>query len=79
MLKLGFGGSIVKVPGDRLITLSEDGVLSLVAVSPQGARVISQFPAASAERDLRVWSTPLLYGGCVYVKGARQLSCYKLK
>lgn len=77
-LKLGLGGSIVKLPGDKMITLSEEGMLSLISVSDQGAHVISQIEAASSESRYKVWSTPLLYGGCAYVKGARQLTCYKL-
>jgi outer membrane protein assembly factor BamB len=77
-LKLSFGGSFVKAAGDKMVLLSEEGMLGLASVSPQGIRLVSQFKAASSEAKVKVWSAPLLYGGCVYVKGARHLMCYKL-
>jgi outer membrane protein assembly factor BamB len=68
---LGAGGSMVRV-GDKLITLSERGKLSLVEATKDGIKLISQTQQFDA-RD--AWSTPLLYGGRLYAKGGQGFVC----
>lgn len=75
-LKLGLGGSLVRAAGDRMVLLGEDGMLSLAKVTPAGAELVSQFRAVG--REIKVWSTPLLYGGRLYVKGPKELVCFEL-
>lgn len=75
-LNLGVGGTLVKAAGDKMVLMSEEGVLSLAAVSPDGVRLVSQFQAFDGVRQ--VWSTPLLYGGRLYAKGAKELVCFEL-
>lgn len=75
-LTLGPGGSIVKVPGDKLLLMSENGTMSLARVSSEGIDLISQFEAFDSETQ--VWSTPLVYGGRIYAKGPKELVCFEL-
>ena len=74
-LRLGAGGSMVRV-GDKLITLSEQGKLSLVRADPNGVKVISQEQIFDGSE---IWSTPLLYGGKLYVKGREELVCFDVE
>ena len=74
--RLGSGGSIVRA-GDKLLCMSESGMLSLLQTGPAGVAGIGQtqlFP----ENFKQVWSTPLLYGGKVYAKGEKELVCIDL-
>jgi outer membrane protein assembly factor BamB len=71
-LRLGPGGSMVRVGGDRLITLSEQGKLSLVRADPSGVKILAQEQVFDGSE---IWSTPLLYGGKLYVKGGDELVC----
>lgn len=75
-LTLGMGGAFVRAAGDKMVTLSEDGVLSLTKVSPAGVELVSQFPAVG--NDIKVWSAPLLYGSRLYVKGPKELVCFEV-
>ena len=75
-LTLGPGGSIVKAAGDKMVTMSEKGMLSLVRVSPGGVSLVNQFEAFDGVAQ--VWSTPLLYGGRLYAKGPKELVCFEL-
>lgn len=68
-LRLGSGGSFVRV-GDRLVTLSERGMLSLVKASPTGIQRLSQVKLVSGDR---VWASPVLAGGRLFVKGQEEL------
>jgi hypothetical protein len=70
-LDLGPGGSILRV-GDKMITLSERGKLSLVQASPEGIKLLSQTQQFDARE---AWSTPLLYGGRLYAKGGEEFDC----
>lgn len=76
-LNPGMGGSIVKAAGDKMIVMSEEGLLSLTKVSPQGISLVSQFQAFDDVRQ--VWSTPLLYAGRLYAKGPKELVCFEVK
>jgi outer membrane protein assembly factor BamB len=70
-LDLGAGGSMVRV-GERLITLSERGKLSLAQATPEGIRLIGQKQQFDARE---VWSTLLLYNGRLYAKGGDEFVC----
>jgi hypothetical protein len=75
-LKLDFGGSFVRV-ADKLITMSQKGVVSLVKATPEGCKKISQFPAFEDAFD-EVWSTPVIYQGKLYCKGQDTLACFNI-
>jgi outer membrane protein assembly factor BamB len=75
-ITLHAGGSIVRAAGDRAVLMSEEGMLSLVKISPAGVELVSQFEALPGETQ--VWSTPLLYGGRIFVKGPKELVCFEL-
>jgi outer membrane protein assembly factor BamB len=79
-LQLKEGGSFVRAAGDKLVTFGQDGMLSLVRLKGDGPELVSQFEPFkdSGDDERRVWSTPLLYGGRVYVKGTRTFACYEL-
>jgi outer membrane protein assembly factor BamB len=74
-LKLGLGGSFVRIPGDRMISLGERGTLTLSKITPAGIDVISSF---KGPEGTQIWSTPLIYGGRLYAKGEQELICYDL-
>jgi outer membrane protein assembly factor BamB len=74
-LKLGLGGSFVRVNGDRVISLGERGQLSLAHASPEGIKVIS---SARLLDGTELWATPLIYGGRLYLKGQQELVCYDI-
>jgi outer membrane protein assembly factor BamB len=71
--KLGFGGSFVRF-SDKLITMSQSGLLSLIKVSPQAMELISQDQVFDDSFN-KVWSTPLIYRGKLYAKGENELIC----
>ena len=70
-LRLDQGGSLVR-DGDKLITMSERGRLSLVQATPQGAKLISQVQVFDFSR---VWSSPLIYHSKLYTMGEDTLVC----
>ena len=65
------GGSFV-IDGDQLIAMSEKGTLSLVHLAPSGATVASEVELFSYTK---VWSSPVIYHGKLYVKGKDDLVC----
>jgi sugar lactone lactonase YvrE len=73
-LRVGIGGSLVRV-GDKLITLSERGKLSLLRATPAGVELIGQGEAVEGKE---VWATPVLYGGRLYAKGGQELVCLEI-
>jgi outer membrane protein assembly factor BamB len=73
-LRLGAGGSLVRL-GDRLVTMSERGKLSICKASPQGIELLTQ---AQVIDGREVWSTPLIYGGRLYAKGDTEFVCFDL-
>lgn len=68
---LGAGGSLIRV-GDKLITLSERGKLSLILATPKEYKLISSTQLFDYSQ---VWSTPLIYRGKLYAKGEDELVC----
>jgi outer membrane protein assembly factor BamB len=74
-LRLGIGGSMIRA-GDKLIVMSERGKLGLARATPEGIKLLGQ--AKDLVEGREVWSTPLLYGGRLYVKGGQEFSCFDL-
>jgi outer membrane protein assembly factor BamB len=74
-LKLGIGGSFVRLPGDRIISLGERGRLTLARATPEKLEVIS---TADALDGAEIWTMPLVYGGRLYLKGEQELVCYDI-
>lgn len=72
---LGENGSIVRAAGDTLVALSDEGEVTLVRATPDGMKKVGQFRAVEGSR---VWATPLLYAGRLYVKGPKDLVCFDL-
>ena len=68
-LKLGAGGSFVKA-GDKLISMSERGKLSLSRVTPEGIKMLGQVALIEANN---VWASPLLYDGKIFAKGGDEI------
>jgi outer membrane protein assembly factor BamB len=73
--KLGSGGSIVRVDGDKLLAMSEDGALALMLATPQGSQVISQVQLFQPGRGAKIWSSPIVYKGKLYARGDCELVC----
>ena len=76
-LKLGFGGSLVRY-SDKLITLSQRGLLTLLCATPEAVERISQVQLFDEQFD-QVWSTPLIYHGKLYAKGQDELVCMDIR
>lgn len=74
-LKLGIGGSFVRLPGGRMIALGERGLLSLARATPEKLEVISAAPVLDGAE---IWAMPLVYGGRLYLKGEQELICYDI-
>lgn len=74
-LKLGLGGSFVRLSDDRLISLGERGTLSLAHAGPEEIKLVS---AAKLIEGTQTWATPLIYGGRLYVKGEQEFVCYDI-
>jgi outer membrane protein assembly factor BamB len=68
-------GSIVRAGSDKLLTMSDGGVASLVRATPAGMQVLGEFQAVEGDH---VWAVPLLYGGRLYVKGPKELVCFEV-
>jgi outer membrane protein assembly factor BamB len=75
-LRLGPGGSIVRFGGDRLLTMSDRGKLSLYRATPEGVELRGR---ADALDSREAWATPLLYGGRLYAKGDTEFVCFDLR
>jgi outer membrane protein assembly factor BamB len=69
---LGAGGNLL-LAGDKLVTLTERGKLSLSTVSKTGVTPIASFKAVDGGN---VWSSPVISNGKLYVKGADELVCF---
>ena len=74
-LKLGVGGSLLRLEDNRMIALGERGHLSLSRATPEMLEVIS---AATVLDGAQIWAMPLAYGGRLYLKGEQELVCYDI-
>jgi outer membrane protein assembly factor BamB len=70
---LGFGGSLLRFGGDRMILLSQNGRLTLAKVTPERFEQLTSIPGVVEGRQ--VWATPLIYNGKLYVKGENEFVC----
>ncbi|HZK80048.1 MAG TPA: PQQ-binding-like beta-propeller repeat protein [Humisphaera sp.] len=70
-VELGEGGSFV-LDGSQLICISEKGKLSLVHLTAAGADVVGEVQLFDYDK---VWSSPVIYHGKLYVKGKEELVC----
>jgi outer membrane protein assembly factor BamB len=73
-LRLGIGGSLVRV-GDKLLAMSERGLLTLFKATPAG---FSKLGAFQIQTGNNAWATPLLYRNRLYVRGETELTCWEL-
>ncbi len=71
---MGEHGSIVR-SGDKLLALTDSGTLLLLRATPEKCEPLGK---AELYDDREIWSTPLLYGGRVFVKGKKELMCLDL-
>ena len=71
-MRLDIGGSLVRAGGDKLITMSERGRLSLVQATPKGYRLLGSVNLFDADE---IWASPLIYDGKLYCKGRDELVC----
>jgi outer membrane protein assembly factor BamB len=74
-LKLGDGGSFVRLQDQRVIALGQRGRLTLARATPEKLEPVSGFDALDGAQ---IWATPLVYGGRLYVKGEQELVCYDI-
>jgi len=72
-LKLGSGGSMVRVPGDRLILMTDTGKLWLIKANAEGFEKLSRAEVFAGQSE--IWATPLVYNGRLYCKGTDELRC----
>ena len=73
-LRIGSGGSLVRVGGDKLLTVSEKkGRLSLLQATPQGYKLLAQV-GEMFDAD-NIWASPLVYDGKLYCKGKDEFVC----
>ena len=70
--QIGAGGSLLRVAGDKLITMSERGKLSLLHADPKGYRVLASTQLFDGDQ---IWSTPLAYDGKLFCKGRDEFVC----
>jgi outer membrane protein assembly factor BamB len=71
----GFGkGSLILV-GDKLLVLSDNGVLSMVEASPEGFRELGSVHPIEG----RSWTAPSYSDGRVYVRNHTHMACIELK
>lgn len=68
------GGSFI-INGSQLIALSEDGKLTLVHFTAAGTTVVGEVNLFSYDK---VWSSPVIYHGKLYVKGENELVCFDI-
>ena len=71
-LELKSGGSVLRVGGRQLITMSERGRLSLLRASPQSYELRGQVQLFDADQ---IWASPLVYDGKLFCKGRDEFVC----
>ncbi|HWE96572.1 MAG TPA: PQQ-binding-like beta-propeller repeat protein [Tepidisphaeraceae bacterium] len=68
-IKLGDSGSFV-LDGDKLVVLSDHGMLSLVQLNPDGPKELGKVQLFEFDN---VWASPLIYKGKIFAKGKEEL------
>ncbi len=74
--QLGNGGSLLR-SGDKLLALSESGMLYLVKATPEAGQVLGSAKLFATGRD--IWTSPILYNGKVFAKGVKEFGCYAVE
>jgi outer membrane protein assembly factor BamB len=70
-LRLGVGGTILRLGGDKMLTMSETGRMALATVTPKGAKVAGA-PVEVFEGKNN-WATPLVYDGKIFARGQEEV------
>ncbi len=70
----GFGAGSLILVNDKLLVLSDQGLLTLVAASPEGYKAHGTVQAL----DGKSWTAPSFANGNVFLRNLSQVSCYKL-
>ena len=74
---LGFGGTMVRFGGDKLICLnSEIGGLNLIKATPEGMEKITTLKRFV--QGNQIWATPLVYNGKLYIQSKDELIAYDI-
>ncbi len=72
--KRGFGkGSLILVE-NKLLVLSDRGLLAMVSASPDGFQELARFQALSG----RCWTSPTLSNGRLFLRNHEKIACYNL-
>jgi outer membrane protein assembly factor BamB len=72
-LKIGMGGSLLRLGGDQLLAMSDRGALSLMQATPKGVKLLAHAQILDG-RDL--WSTPVVHDGRLYARGTEEFACF---
>jgi outer membrane protein assembly factor BamB len=73
-MRLTYGGSLLRA-GDKLLTLSDRGELSLLRATPAEVKLLSQVQLFDGRE---IWATPVVSGGKLYAKGNEELVCVEV-
>jgi outer membrane protein assembly factor BamB len=76
-LRLGVGGTILRVGGDKMLTMSETGNMTLATVTPKGAKAVGA-PVEVFEGKNN-WATPLMYDGKIFAKGQDEIVAFDVR
>ena len=69
-------GQLISLPSHHaVLVLSEEGELSIVAVTADDATMLATWPAVSG----KTWNHPVLVGNRIYCRSAEELACYEIK
>ena len=60
--------------GDKLVVLSDAGVVAIVAATPDGYREIAKAKVIEG----KCWSTPAFSNGRIYVRSTKEAACIEL-
>ena len=71
-LRLGVGGSLLRLSDGKMIAMSERGKLTLLEANLKGNKIIAKADLFDGDKN---WAIPLLYDGKLYVKGMEELVC----
>jgi outer membrane protein assembly factor BamB len=70
----GFGSGQLVVRGDRLIVVSDEGEVVLVAADPKKYDELGRFSTFQA----KTWNTPALAGNQLFLRNEKAMACYEL-
>jgi outer membrane protein assembly factor BamB len=76
-LRLGVGGTILRVGADKLLTMGETGSMALATVSPQGVKLAGK-PVEVFEGKNN-WATPLVYEGKIFARGQEEVVAFNVR